>query len=392
MKRQCHADQSPRRWIPLALAGVGVTVIGAFAGVTAQVARTVLMPTTSRSHNTRVVRVDVAAGTITLTGTPDTLLPGRYGLWVNRSQDHLQLGDVVEQTPHTVTRRVLSAFPDHVQHGGASFSGWFYHDPRELGIDVEDWAIPTENGTAPAWYFPADDEGSRGLAVLVHGRGVTRHEVLRAVPAIRATGFDCLAVSYRNDGEAPESDDRRYGLGQSEWKDVDAALDEAARRGHSRFVLMGWSMGGALCLQAADRSRHADAIDGLVLESPVVDWRTVLRYQASASRIPALIRDAALWLLSHSVGRLVTGQSEPIDFDRLDRVAHAVDLRHPVLILHSDDDGFVPSDASHGLAEARPDLVTLASFDTARHTKLWNLDADRWARTIRDWLDTLPRR
>ena len=60
--------------------------------------------------------------------------------------------------------------------------------------------------------------------------------------------------------------------------------------------------------------------------------------------------------------------------------------RHPVLILHSDDDGFVPSSASHALAAARPDLVELQSFETARHTKLWNYDQQRWTRAIEDWL------
>jgi fermentation-respiration switch protein FrsA (DUF1100 family) len=67
-------------------------------------------------------------------------------------------------------------------------------------------------------------------------------------------------------------------------------------------------------------------------------------------------------------------------------VARADELRHPILILHSDDDGFVPSDASHALLSARPDLVTMQLFDTARHTKLWNYDQERWTRVIGAWL------
>jgi len=67
-------------------------------------------------------------------------------------------------------------------------------------------------------------------------------------------------------------------------------------------------------------------------------------------------------------------------------VARADELHQPILILHSDDDGFVPSDASHELAQARPDLVTLQVFDTARHTKLWNYDQERWTRAITQWL------
>ena len=57
-----------------------------------------------------------------------------------------------------------------------------------------------------------------------------------------------------------------------------------------------------------------------------------------------------------------------------------------MLILHSDDDGFVPSDASYDLVVARPDLVKMQVFDTARHAKLWNYDQERWSEAIADWL------
>ena len=75
-----------------------------------------------------------------------------------------------------------------------------------------------------------------------------------------------------------------------------------------------------------------------------------------------------------------------IPFDRLDVVARAPELRHPILILHSDDDGFVPSDASHDLVAARPDLVEMQVFEVARHTKLWNYDQERWSSSIGAWL------
>ena len=68
-------------------------------------------------------------------------------------------------------------------------------------------------------------------------------------------------------------------------------------------------------------------------------------------------------------------------------VARAGELRHPILILHSDDDGFVPSDASHDLVVARPDLVEMQVFEVARHTKLWNYDQERWSDSIRTWLE-----
>ena len=43
---------------------------------------------------------------------------------------------------------------------------------------------------------------------------------------------------------------------------------------------------------------------------------------------------------------MFTGQAAPIDLTSMNFVARAADLSLPTLILHSDDDGFVPSTAS----------------------------------------------
>jgi uncharacterized protein len=127
----------------------------------------------------------------------------------------------------------------------------------------------------------------------------------------------------------------------------------------------------------------------VVLESPVVDWLSVLRFQAEAARLPAPVRDAALAMLGSDRASQWVGLAEPIDFVRLDVLARAAALRIPMLLLHSDDDGYVPIEGSAALAAARPDVVRLERFAVARHTKLWNYDAERWERAIRVWLTDL---
>ncbi len=220
----------------------------------------------------------------------------------------------------------------------------------------------------------------------MHGRGTTRAECLRAVPVFHGLGITSLVVSYRNDGEAPRSRAGTYGLGATEWRDVDAAVGFARRRGARRIVLMGWSMGGAIALQLELSSAHRDVIAGLILESPVVDWRVVLGYQAQAAAAAAAVTGLAIGALQTEWATPMTGAGAAIPFDRLDVVSRAAELRHPILILHSDDDGFVPSDASHDLVVARPDLVEMQVFEVARHTKLWNYDQERWSESIRTWL------
>ena len=102
-------------------------------------------------------------------------------------------------------------------------------------------------------------------------------------------------------------------------------------------------MGGAVVLQTITRSPSVDLISGLVLDSPVIDWIDTLRYQAKLMRLPTPITAGALRIMSSAWGTPITGQQSAIDFASMDFVARAADLSLPMLVMHSDDDGFVPS-------------------------------------------------
>ena len=368
---------------------VGLAVAGAVAAATlaSVVARRVITPPRTREEDIRIL--GYSDSTITLSATSDTLTSGRYGLWFSGDTGHVRLGEILSQDDGSVTRALLKTdFGDLSTAHTGRFSGWFYLDPRELGFSVEDVSIEAPVGPAPAWLVPAE-KATDDWVIQVHGRGVTRAETIRAVPVFHAAGYNSLLVSYRNDGIAPDSVDRRYALGGTEWRDVEAAIEFAVARGAKNIVLMGWSMGGATSLQSALLSPHRELFRGLALESPVVDWRSVLDFQASQSRVPLIVRLGALQLLGSTWGKPFTGQAQPIDLDSLNIVKRAHELTLPTLLMHSADDGFVPADASRELALLRPDLVTYEEFTEARHAKLWNYDPERFDRVISDWLAAL---
>jgi uncharacterized protein len=369
----------------LTLAGALAGVLGAMAVVSAQVARRVVRPA-ARLADTEILDVDTAAQTITLERTPDTRLPGRYGLFTEGTADYVKVGAVLAENATTVKRKLLTQIDAESRlSAAAAFSGWYYDDPTQLHLPYSAELIGSGLGPCPAWLFPAP-EPTDTWVVQIHGRGSTRAECLRAVPVFRDLGITSLLVSYRNDGEAPRSRTGTYGLGSTEWRDVEAAIGFARRNGARNIILMGWSMGGAIALQLALTSAHRSLIRAVVLESPVIEWKVVLDYQARQQGVPATIAGIAITALGAGWGTPFTRTGSPIPFDRLDIVSRAGELRQPMLILHSDDDGFVPSDASHALAEARPDLVTLVPFEEARHTKLWNYDQERWTRAIDEWV------
>ena len=392
MRGATRTDSRPRT--PALVAGVRAalallsialtTVLGLLAIGSLRMARQVVTPA-RRVPDTRILSLDTSAQTITLERTPDTELPGRYGLFTSGTSDYIKVGSVLSQDDATVKRKLLTHVgTDARLSPEAAFSGWYYDRPEELHLAFTPELIGSSAGPCPAWQFPAGD--GETWVIQVHGRGTTRAECLRAVPVFHALGITSLVVSYRNDGEAPRSRTGTYTLGATEWRDVDAAVSFARRRGARRVIVMGWSMGGAIALQLSLNSAHADVIAGLILESPVIDWRLVLDFHARMMRVPNAMSGLAIEALQSEWAAPLTRSGGAIRFDELDMVARAAELRHPVLILHSDDDGFVPSDASHDLVLARPDLVEMQVFEVARHTKLWNYDQARWSETIGAWL------
>lgn len=453
-RRDSHSEAPRRPSSGLSLLGVVAGVTGAAAAVAAAgaaagalMARRVVTPPRHAEEDVNVLAVwaDADGLLVTLRATPDSRLagtPGVYSLWFDHGRGHAVIGEVVDHTWNSVTRRVLRVDQGTLDGSvrRARVGGWVWLDPASAGFAFEEVTVDAPLGPCPAWLVRPDQgpgagepltfaaapaeaapagstspapldaedavvpdaapeppataareatgpEATSGVwCIHAHGRASARPEVLRGLFAMRTLGVTSLIISYRNDGEAPSSDDSRYALGATEWEDVEAAIEFALAHGARRVLLFGWSMGGAIVLQAQSRTRHPRAIAGVLLDSPVVDWGDVLAYQADARSLPAPVRDFAKTLLGRRWGAGATGLEEPIDLAELNWVARAGELRRPLLVLHSDDDGFVPSGPSRELAAARPDLVTFVHFRTARHTKLWNHDRRRWESNVIDWV------
>ncbi len=382
---------SRRALVGSIVAGAGAALAGgvAVAGTAAYFARRVVTPEAERPDDVEVL--GVGAGSITLRATEETVAPGRYGLWLPGG-GHARVGAVLDhdEAARTVTRELAAVDKGRIKAGAARWNQYYWSGTPAgaLGLDHDDVEVDTQLGPMPAWFVPpAPGVPARDTwAVLVHGRGATREEGLRAVPVLHRLGFPVLVVSYRNDPGAPRGASGRYHLGDNEWEDVEAAVLHALERGADDGVLVGWSMGGAIVLQLLARSWTADRVRAVVLDGPVIDWRDVLAHQARLNRIPTAVGRLSQAVLEHRHARRVIGVEEPLDFDRLDWVTRADELRLPILLLHSDDDEYVPSGPSRRLAQARPDLVTYVPSRGARHTKEWNVDPEGWERSVARFL------
>lgn len=364
-------------------AAATATVVGAALGIGWHYSSVLLDP---RSRTVLPERVlGTAPGTVVLARSRLCLQPGVWGL---RWDGGLAvLGAVLERDRVRVVREHLDG-PRPPVGPAVIDAGPFDPDPAARGLAFTEVPVPTPLGPAPAWDVPAPavtagarDGGTPGVwAVHVHGRGGSRREALRILPALHRLGLHQLVISYRNDGVAPDGPDGRYHLGDTEWRDLDAAVGHALDRGAEKIVLVGWSMGAAIGGAFLDRSPRAARVAAVVWDAPLLDWRATLRRQAANRYLPPPLAGLASGFTSRRIG---------IDFDRFDLARRPPAVRPPTLLVHSDVDSAVPVSVSRGLAAAAPGLdwpVRYLEVAGVEHTGSWNADPQVYEDTVTGFL------
>ncbi|MBC9711852.1 prolyl oligopeptidase family serine peptidase [Streptomyces sp. TRM66268-LWL] len=321
-----------------------------------------------------------ASHQVALTRSLASQRPGVFGLTGHAC--HAVVGPVVEHAPHTadtVVRRL-----DRVTHGTLDVGTKVWLTPQvhlgnprtALGLDHADVDIPGELGGLPAWFVPADRDT---WVITVHGLGATREHPMVVMEFLHGMRIPVLDIAYRGDLGAPRSPDGLAHLGETEWRDLDAALRYAVRYGARNIVVHGWSTGATMALHALTHSALRDRISGLILDSPVLDWEGTVRALA-AGRTPAPLLPLAV--------RAAQGRTG-LSGDRTAGVAASAAVDIPVLVFHGPDDTIAPWAATREFAARRPDLITLHSVPGATHGAMWNADPRGYEETMRRFLTPL---
>ncbi|MET9832581.1 alpha/beta fold hydrolase [Streptomyces sp. NPDC006385] len=322
-----------------------------------------------------------AAGQIALTRDLASLRPGTYGLSGDGS--HAVVGPVLAAAKHsadTVVRRLERVTHGTLDPGDTVWLTANVHvgNPGSaLGLDHADVDIPGELGSLPAWFVP----GSRSTWVIaVHGLGTTREHAMNVMGFLSGRHFPVLALAYRGDLGAPRPPDGLGHFGETEWRDLDAAMRYAVRYGAKRFVLLGWSTGATMALRAAAHSGLRDRVSGLVLDSPVLSWEATLRALAAAHHTPSALLPLAV---RAAQGRTGLRAGRETDTGAPDR------LTVPTLIFHGPDDRVAPWTLSRRLAHAHPRLVALHTVERAPHAAMWNADPESYEEALRRFITPL---
>ncbi len=363
-----------RRTRIAALAAAGGLALLAFAALLSwHYSSGVLVPDHS-SWSEKVTVEAVGARSVTLERSEAALRPGFYGLvWEG---GHAVVGPIAARGETTVTRRLIDRRGYLVPDTEVGFETSVYTGgPLEArGLPYRDVSVRGDLGPMPAWLVPA-----RGhtWAIVVHGINDDPEIGLRIAPALHRLGLSSLLITYRDDRGAPASPDGLHHMGLTEWRDLEAAARYALSRGACHLVLVGYSMGGAIVAQFMEKSALAGRAAALVLDSPALNWKDILEFNAERLGFPPFLALPVEWAIDVRI--------DP-DWASLDALSHPGSFQLPVLLFHGRDDEVVPIATSDEFAERLPEWVTYYRVPRAGHTQSWNVDPPLYTRHLRAFL------
>ena len=267
-------------------------------------------------------------------------------------------------------------------------SGWsgqatqgIYTPKSVVDIEYEDIFYQSDIGQFPAYLTSSGDDG---VVIFVHGfRGDYSREVFAQLRAkdLMDMGFRSMIISYRNDRGLPKDPSGIFQYGVSEWKDIDAAIDEA-RTISENVVLWGISGGGGPVSSWIQNTDDISKVSGIIYEAPVISfWESV--EVNGAARFP--------WLPESlfSYFKLVTELRYGVDFDSMDFRAAVIKSDIPVLLFHGDDDEWVPVEMSDLIAESRNKNFTYVRSENVGHVTSWNADPENYVLQLSEFLASL---
>jgi uncharacterized protein len=215
------------------------------------------------------------------------------------------------------------------------------------------------------WRFRASSE-RRGTIVYLHGVADNRASGIGIASRFVARGFDVISYDSRAHGEST-GDACTYGF--YEKQDLSRVLDGVA----GPVVLLGFSLGGAVALQAAAEDRRIGAV---IAVSSFSDLRTVGSERAPFFASKRNVAEA--FAIAEKEGRFRADDVSPL--------AAAARIAVPVLIVHGEGDGETPPAHARRIFAAlrepkRLILVPNAGHGGALTPPVWQ-ELDRWLDAI----------
>jgi pimeloyl-ACP methyl ester carboxylesterase len=250
---------------------------------------------------------------------------------------------------------------------GWGLARWYVTPKRRPAADASDDSVPRERVSfavsglrLDGWYIaPAGSPTPCAAVALVHGWSANGAQMRRLAAELHQAGFGALYFDARGHGTS----DRHGPVTIATFaEDIRAALRYLASRADvdtTRLALVGHSLGGAAAILVAARAgerqagSEGPALRALVSSAAFAHPRAVTRRFLRHLHLPT-------WPLQPVVCRVVEGWLGR-SLDELAPQARIGEIRVPLLLVHGEEDRFVPA----------ADFAALASRADPRLTERW---------------------
>ena len=225
---------------------------------------------------------------------------------------------------------------------------------------------------AARYYHVSDDTP---LHIQFHGyHGSAIRDFCGGNKLARESGGSTLVVDQRAHGK---SDGSTITFGINERRDCLSWIEYACQRfGKDRpIIIEGVSMGAATVLMAADLDLP-DNVIGITADCPYSSVKGIICKVASDMHLPPAVMWPFVWLGAH-----IYGHFDPNESSTKEAVKNA---KVPVLLIHGEEDLFVPCDMSREIAANCTSELLFQSFPGAGHGLSYIIDEPTYKQKVHD--------
>lgn len=255
--------------------------------------------------------------------------------------------------------------------------------PEQAGLAAEEVTLASPSGDFPAWAVVVP--GSDKWAVLTHGRGGERHDMLRMARPLQAAGYSLLMTTYAGDNAARPAQDGIWHYGVTEWDELESAVQYAVDQGATTLVMGGLSLGGAVTDGFLARSALADQIDAVILDAPASSLRDIIDEGAESRTFPVVGLPIPESL--EDVAMLIAGLRFGVDYEAVDYTDMPDLVDVPLLTFQTDEDQTIPKAVNDRfMLEGSGSGGQYVVVPGAGHVLSWNVDPQAYEQTVRKFV------
>ncbi len=246
---------------------------------------------------------------------------------------------------------------------------------RQLAIPYERVTVISFDGLTLAGRLYAPHEGAP-FVLGFHGyRGTPARDFSGGTAVNLAAGLNCLMIEQR---AHCTSGGHTITFGVKERRDCLTWVDFLRERfgADTPIVLSGISMGAATVLMASGMDLPPN-IRGIVADAPYTSPRAIIRKVCADLKLPVPIVYPFVAASAHLFGGFGL-----TDADAAEAVKHTT---VPILLIHGEDDRFVPCAMGREIAAANPDMIELETFPDAGHGLSFLVDRPRYERLVKEF-------